>query len=103
MKDHFDLQEYLNSIPAKQREAVFAAIMSADILKAAFETPQGKAILNEAVNVVNDSVGKIVALAISGFDDNAKAIKQACMEIKIAEAMMRRWGGIIQQGEDIKR
>ena len=98
---HEELENYINNFRPEQRETVLKEILDSDILAKAFETKEGRVILNSAVDLISDNVMKIVKLAVESRDENPYIV-QTAREINTIYKLMTDWAAILTSGEGHK-
>ncbi len=98
-----DLDIYLNTFSEEQKDNVFNAIMAADLLQKAFNTTEGKLILNGFVEMIRDEVMRIINLSVNK-SNSAKLIlekiQQAAITIDIAHKMLEQYATILAKGDE---
>jgi len=93
---HDELESYINNFNEHQRENVYKQIIDCELLRKAFETPDGKNILNSAVDLISANVMKIV-VECKGVGDSEK-IFSAAREINTTYKLMSDWAKILIRG-----
>jgi hypothetical protein len=97
---HEDLLEYLNGFKDEQREVVYKSILDSNILEKAFLTPEGKLILNQAIDVITSNVISIITkCADKDPKTSSPAVYPHCMEINLAYKMLVGWSKILDGGK----
>lgn len=94
-----DLVEYLNRFKDEQRETVYKSILDSNIMEQAFDTIEGKAILNQTIDMIARNVINIVAVCIEA--EPRVAIEKAypyCLEISVAHKMLNSWAKVLTSG-----
>ena len=99
---HDQLENYISNFKENQREVIYKQIIDSELLRKAFETSEGKNILNSAVDLITDDVIKIVsASAQMGLDEdgqNFRAILVHGREINTTYKLMSDWAKILIRG-----
>ena len=101
---HDELLDYLNNFKENQREAVYKAILDSNILESAFDTPEGKVILNNPIDVITDNVIKIVlACTDNKKTEAAQRVYPMALEINLAHKLLTKWARILSEGTKHKK
>ena len=95
---HEELGNYINGLPEIVRESALKEILDSDILAKAFETKDGRAILNSAADLIASDVMQIVR-ACTG-QKSEKLIVEASTEINTTYKLMTDWAKILIKGTD---
>ena len=93
---HDQLESYINNFNEHQRENVYKQIIDAELLRKAFETSEGKNILNSAVDLITQDVITIVRECSETGDDSK--LKDAVREINTTYKLMSDWAKILIRG-----
>ena len=94
---HEELENYINNFNENQRENVYKQIMDSELLRKAFETSEGKNILNSAVDLITQNVMTIVKNSSNRKTEVSELIC-AGREINTAYKLMTDWAKILIRG-----
>ena len=94
---HDQLESYINNIGPNQREHVYKQIIDAELLRKAFESSEGKNILNSAVDLIAQNVMNIVRNCDGGTSGNDEVLKSAHI-INTSYKLMSDWARILIEG-----
>ena len=94
---HDQLESYINNFGPNQREHVYKQIIDAELLRKAFESADGKNILNSAVDLITNNVIKLVKECCTETGDDEK-LKIAAREINTIYKLMCDWAMILTSG-----
>ena len=101
---HDELEAYINNFAPNQREHVAKQIIDSELLRKAFETSEGKNILNSAVDLISQNVMKIVGNCSKTTDITGPATSQevynAAREINTTYKLMSDWAKILIRGAE---
>ena len=96
---HEELEKYINGLPEIVRESALKEILDSELLAKAFETSEGKAILNSAADLIKSNVMNIVRECANGAENEA-AIRTSGAEINTTYKLMTDWAKILIKGTD---
>jgi hypothetical protein len=100
---HEELEQYINNFQPNQREQIAKAIIDSELLRKAFETSEGKAILNSAVDLVSSNVNSIVRSCSKTAPEAASVeIYSHANEINTIYKLMTDWATILMRGTEHK-
>jgi hypothetical protein len=101
---HEELENYINDQPYIMRDTIFKEILDSDLLEKAFNTEAGKQILNSAVDIMTNSISKIIRACIDKQDIGNKIniIERESSQIDFADKMLREWAKILLRGSEHK-
>ena len=100
---HDELESYINHFQEHQREAIFKQILDSELLAKAFETSEGKAILNNAVDLIASNVMQIVRYCSEGSAaDAAIKVNPYANEINTTYKLMTDWAKTLIRGSEHK-
>ena len=100
---HDELSEYINKFQPNQRETIFKQILDSDLLAKAFETSEGRAVLNNAVDLIASNVTQIIRYcAESPPKDAVLSIYPHATEINTTYKLMQDWARILIEGSEHK-
>ena len=94
---HDQLESYINNFGPNQREHVYKQIIDAELLRKAFESSEGKNILNSAVDLIAQNVMNIVRNCDGGTAGNDEVLKSAHI-INTSYKLMSDWARILIEG-----
>jgi len=94
---HDQLESYINNFGPNQREHVYKQIIDAELLRKAFESSEGKNILNSAVDLIAQNVMNIVHNCDGGTAGTDEVIKSAHI-INTSYKLMSDWARILIEG-----
>ena len=101
---HDQLESYINNFGPNQREHVYKQIIDAELLRKAFESSEGKNILNSAVDLIAQNVMNIVRNCSAptrtlngGTAGNDEVLKSAHI-INTSYKLMSDWARILIEG-----
>ena len=96
---HDELLDYLNNFKENQRESVYKMILDSNILESAFDTPEGKVVLNNPIDVITDNVLKIVmACTDTKKTEASQRVYPMALEINLAHKLLTKWAKILADG-----
>ena len=94
-----EISKYLEKFyTSEARESVVKELVSSDILKRGLESPEGKLILANTIDLVRSNMMKIVRLAIDG--GKTKDIEHCALQISLAYDFMCGIAGVLTKGEE---
>ncbi len=100
---HDQLEKYINGFQHHQREAIYKQIIDSELLAKAFETSEGKQVLNSAVDLIASNVIKIVSLCNDNEGDEFwSKIEHSSTEINVTYKLMTDWAKILIRGSEHK-
>ena len=94
-----DLGVYINMIRETERDRVYGQILDKRGLRQFLDTPDGRLLLKDAVNIIRTELGEIYKLAIADARANTDKIVASVDRYKAALDIMHRWIGMIKLGE----
>jgi len=94
---HDDLKKYLTRFNYEQQDAVVAALMQEEAVKAALETENGKTLLNGMIELIRNNVISIINY--SYVEGGQEKIKVLADEINVTRKLLIHWSKIISEGE----
>ncbi|MHC4525148.1 MAG: hypothetical protein ACYSU8_06400 [Planctomycetota bacterium] len=97
---HEQLERYISKFHEHQRETIYKQILDSELLKTAFETREGKMILNNAVDLITSNVISIVTICSDGGENDA--LRKHSTEINTTYKLMTEWAKIIIRGSEHK-
>ena len=101
---HNELMDYLSNFKDNQRESVYKAILDSNILESAFDTPEGKVILNNPIETITENVIKIVmACTDSKKTEASQRVYPMALEINLAHKTLAKWAKILHEGTKHKK
>jgi len=95
---HKDVERYVQYFNQETKDTVLRELLEVDCLKSAFESTEGKAVLNGLVDEIGDNVIKIIRECQKEngeYDD----LYEYGKNINIAYRMLYRYALILQKGE----
>ena len=95
---HEELDAYINKFPEYQRDNVYKAILDAELLADALRLPEGKLIMNNAIDQIAKNVMTITRTCVEKEFDPQKIIPLA-FEINILYEMLKEWAIILKKPE----
>jgi len=95
---HDQLESYINNFNEHQRENVYKQIIDSELLRKAFESSEGKNILNSAVDLISANVMNIVLLATETGDAAGTKLYNSAREINTTYKLMSDWAKILIRG-----
>jgi hypothetical protein len=101
---HDQLSEYINRFKEHNRETIAKQIIDSDLLARAFDTTEGKQILNSAIDLIASDVIGIVKLCTETddqFKQTCKIVDKA-VEINTTYKLMKDWANILLIGREHK-
>jgi len=96
---HDELEAYINNFAPNQREHVAKQIIDSELLRKAFETSEGKNILNSAVDLISQNVMLIVGNCDGGIAGHEQVMKSAHL-INTTYKLMADWAKILIRGAE---
>lgn len=95
-----ELEQYIAGFQENNRDAVVSQILKSRLIKQAFETPAGMALLNSAF----DEIAKKVMAILGACTENTEAervekIGRLATEIHVAYNLLRGWAEILVAGD----
>jgi hypothetical protein len=97
--DHYQLEEYINSFRDHQREEIYKQIIDSKLLRAAFESKEGKAILGNCVDLITNNVIQIVRYCSENSPQDATGhLYSLSQEINTAYKLMSEWAKTLIRG-----
>jgi len=101
---HDQLADYISGFNENQRETVFKQILDSDLLAKAFDTSEGKMILNNAVDLITSNVMQIVRYCAENQPSDAiMKIHPYANEINTTYKLMTDWAKILIRGDEHKK
>ena len=100
---HDELKDYINNFQPHQRETVAKQIIDSELLAKAFDTHEGKMILNNAVDLISSNVTQIIRYC--GENPPTEAVKMIYLhaaEINTVYKLMCDWANILIRGNEHK-
>ena len=95
---HDELERYISNFAENQKENVYKQIIDSELLRKAFESSEGKNILNSAVDLIAANVMQIVAECSKTGDD--EKLKNSAREINTTYKLMSDWAKILIRGAE---
>jgi hypothetical protein len=92
---HDQLESYINNFGPNQREHVYKQIIDAELLRKAFESSEGKNILNSAVDLIAQNVMNIVRNCEGAGNDE---VLKSAQIINTTYKLMSDWARILIEG-----
>lgn len=100
---HEQLEAYISGFNENQRETVYKQILDAELLRKAFETSEGKMILNNSVDLITSNVMQIVRYcAENNPSDATMKIYPYAQEINTTYKLMTDWAKTLIRGSEHK-
>lgn len=100
---HEELENYINGFQPQQREAIYKQIIDSELLAKAFETSEGKLILNSGVDLITSNVLQIVRYCSDNPPEDAvKRLYPFASEINTTYKLMTDWAKILIRGSEHK-
>ena len=96
-----DLNIYINRIREDEREHVLEQLLNKRRLRQYLDTPDGKLILNDAVNIIRGELSEIYELIVKAKNPRANIDKivEASDRYRAVLDIMYRWTDMILKGE----
>jgi len=97
------LIDYINRFSNEEaRDQVFKTVVDSQLLKDAIETQAGSQMLNAAIDLIRDSVMKIVSTSLKETSEKTEIanLKKLAMEIRVAHKQLLKWAATIKNGEE---
>ena len=95
-----NLEDYIAGFHENTRDAVVSQILKAKLVKQAFDTPAGKALLNSAMDEISIKVMAILSSCTEKTEaEETEKIKRLATEVHVAYNLLRNWADILVAGE----
>lgn len=95
-----NIQDYVNTFHENNRDAVVAQIMKSRLIKSAFETEVGKALMNSVIDNIYSKIASIVGMCTEGNAEiRVGKMEQLASEVHVAYNLLRQWAQILMEGE----
>ena len=100
--NHEELENYISQFNQQNSDNVLKQILDSELLAKAFSIPEGKLILNSAVDLIATNVMKITAACLKDDCEYGKLMPIA-YEINTAYKLMTEWARILIKGDEHKK
>lgn len=97
-----DILNYISRFNGDEREKIMKKIFEDDLLQKFLSTSEGRLLIGQVVDEITTKIFSLIDLASAGFEKNIDAIRQVCLEIKIARSFMYRLAGIVDTGNAVE-
>lgn len=99
---HEELEAYINNFHEVHRDTVYKEIIDSELLAKVFSMPEGKLILNSAVDLISADIMKITAACVKEDFDYTKIVPLA-YEINTTYKLMTEWARVLIKGDEHKQ
>ena len=97
-----DILNYISRFNGDEREKIMKKIFEDDLLQKFLSTSEGRLLIGQVADEISSKIFSLVDLISTGFEKNLEAIKQLCLEVKIARNFMYRLAGIVDTGNAVE-